>query len=85
MFLVHFKTRQIAFSKANVLTKWPGVMSRNASDSFAQGGSSTITTEVFPENESDRTQLYKLHCKSEAVCRSFRISSFTSSISIIMT
>jgi len=32
MFLVHFKARQIVFSKANALAKWPGVMSRNARD-----------------------------------------------------
>jgi len=32
MFLVHFKTSQIVFNKANALVNWPGVMSRNARD-----------------------------------------------------
>jgi len=50
MFLVHFKTLPIVFSKANALAEWPGVMSRNARDYLAQVRSPTITTEVFPEN-----------------------------------
>jgi len=41
-------------------------MSLNARDYLAQGVSPTITTEVFHENESDGTQLYKFHCKSTA-------------------
>jgi len=36
MFLVHFNTLQIVFSKANTPAKWPGVMSRNARDYLAQ-------------------------------------------------
>jgi len=31
--------------------------------SIAQAGSPTITTEVFPENESDGTRLSKFHCE----------------------
>ena len=41
-------------------------MSRNAKDYLGQGGPPTITTEIFPENESDGTLLYKFHCKSTA-------------------
>jgi len=67
MLLVHFKTRQIVFSEENALAKQPSVMSRNARVYLGQGGGSpTITTEIFPENESDGTQLYKFHCKSTA-------------------
>ena len=50
MFLVHFSTLQIAFSKANTPVKWPGVMSR-------RGRSPTVAKEVFPENENDGAQL----------------------------
>jgi len=57
---------QIVFSKANAPAKWPGVVSRNARDYLARGGSPTITTEVFPENESDGAQLCNFHCKSIA-------------------
>jgi len=49
MFLVHFNTLQSVFSKANAPAKWPGVMSGDARDYLAPGGSSTITTEVFVE------------------------------------
>ena len=66
IFLVHFKTLHIVFGKAKVLLKWPNVMSRNARDYLVQGGSPTITAEVFPENESDGTQFHKFHCKSTA-------------------
>jgi len=66
MILVHFSTLQIVFSNANATAKWPDVMSRNARDYLAQGGSPTIAIEVFPENESDEAQLYKFHCKSTA-------------------
>ena len=74
MVLVHFNTLQIVFCKANGSATRPGVMNRNAGDYLAQVGSPSITTEVFPENESYRTQLSKFHCKrvlptSEAVGR----------------
>jgi len=62
MFRVHFKTCQIVFYKANVLAKRPGAMSRNARHYLAQWGSRTITTEGFPENESDGTQLQNFFC-----------------------
>ena len=57
MFLAQFYTLEIAFSKASAPPIWPGVMSRNARGYLAQWGSPKITTEVFPENESDGTQL----------------------------
>jgi len=66
MFLVHFNTLQIVFCKANTPAKWPDIMRRNARDYLAQGGSPTITTEVFPENESDGAQLYNFHSKNTA-------------------
>ena len=66
MFLVHSNTLQIVFSKANAPAKWPSAMSQNARDYLAKRWLSTITTEVFPENESDGAQLYKFHCKSTA-------------------
>ena len=80
MFLVHFNTLQVIFSKANAPAKWPGVMSRNARDYLAQGGSLTITTEIFPENESNGTQLHKFTARalptSEVVGCPFRTSFF---------
>jgi len=66
MFLVHFKTRQIAFSKPNALAKWPGALSQNARHYLAQRGSPTNTTEGFTENESDGTQLQNFRRKSIA-------------------
>ena len=74
MVRVHFNTLQIVFCKANAPATWPGVMSRNGRDFSVQAGAPTTTTGVFPENESDETQLSKFHCKrvlptSEAVGR----------------
>ena len=63
MVLVDFSSLQIVSSKVNVPATWPGVMIRNAREYLAQAGSPTITTEVFPENESDGTWLSKFHCK----------------------
>jgi len=63
MVLVDFTTLQIVFSKANALAAMPGVMIRNGSEYLARGRSSTITTEVFPENDSDGTWLSSFHCK----------------------
>ena len=60
-------------------------MSRNARDYLGQGGSPTITTTIFPENESAGTKFARVLPTGEAVGRSFRISSFTSPISIITT
>jgi len=63
-------------------------MSRNARDYLGQGGSPVITTEIFPKKGSDEAQLISFNARalptSEAVGRSFRISSFTSPISISM-
>jgi len=50
-------------SEASTPVTWPGVMMRNAREYLAQAGSPTITTEVFPENESDGTWFSKFHCK----------------------
>ena len=74
MVLVHFNTLEIVFCKANAPATWPDVMHRNDKDYLSQAGSPTITTEVFPENECDESQLSKFHCKrvlaaSEAVGR----------------
>jgi len=57
MVFVHFNTHQIALSKANVPDTRSGAMSRNARNYLSQAGSPAITTKVFPENESDGTQL----------------------------
>jgi len=52
MVRVHFNTAlQNVFCKGNAPATWLGVMSRNGRDYLAQAGSSTITTEVFPENK----------------------------------
>jgi len=55
-------------------------MSPMAREYLAQAGSPTIATEVFPENESDGTQLFTFHCKrvlptSEDVGRQWLIHS----------
>jgi len=47
----------IAVSIVTAPVKWPSVMSRNARDSLARGGSPTISTEVFPKNENGGAQL----------------------------
>jgi len=85
MVFVHFNTLQIVFSKANASATRTGVMSPNVRDYLAQTGSPPTTIKVFPENESDGTQLSKFHCKRalptcEAVGRPWSMTNILSMV-----